>query len=48
MGDHLRVEKPPQYFTQANSAGWKMSTNESAVMLCGWGVKTGMAHSTCG
>jgi len=37
--------------TQANSAllsaGREMSTSQSAVMLCGWGVKAGMAHSTC-
>jgi len=25
-----------------------MSTSQSAMMLCGWGVKTGMVHSTCG
>jgi len=25
-----------------------MSTSQSAVMLCGWGVKAGMGHSTCG
>jgi len=25
-----------------------MSTGQSAVMLCGWGVKAGMVHSTCG
>jgi len=30
------------------SAGWEMSTSQSAVMLCGWGVKAGMVHSTCG
>jgi len=39
--------------TQANSASYpqwegEMSTSQSAVMLCGWGVKTGMVHSTCG
>jgi len=25
-----------------------LSTNQSAMMLCGWGVKEGMVHSTCG
>jgi len=25
-----------------------MSTSQSAVMLCGWGVKAGMVHSTRG
>jgi len=25
----------------------EMSTSQSAVMLCGWGVKGGMTHSTC-
>jgi len=26
----------------------KMITSQSAVMLCGGGVKAGMVHSTCG
>jgi len=30
------------------SAEWKMSTSQSAVMLCHWGVKAAMAHSNCG
>ena len=30
------------------SAERKMSTGQSAVTLCGWGVKAGMVHSTCG
>jgi len=30
------------------SAGREMSTSQSAVMLCGWGLKAGMVHSTCG
>jgi len=25
-----------------------MSTSQSVVMLYGWGLKAGMAHSTCG
>jgi len=47
--------KPPQFVIshsgQLNllpSAGRKMSAGQSAVMLCGWGVKAGMVHSTCG
>jgi len=30
------------------SVGWEMSASQSAVMLCGWGLKAGMVHSTCG
>jgi len=30
------------------STGREMSTIQSAVMLCGWGVKAGTAHSNCG
>jgi len=55
MGDHLRVGKPLRFVTSHSgqlsllpSVGWKMSTGQSAVMLCGWGVKAGMVHSTCG
>jgi len=49
MGDHLQAGKPA---TQANSTLYpqrdgKMSTGQSAVTLCGWGVKAGMVHSTC-
>jgi len=29
-------------------AGREMSTSQSAMMFCGWGVKAGMVHSTCG
>ena len=29
-------------------SGREMNTSQSAVMLCGWGVKAGMVHSTCG
>jgi len=31
-----------------SSAGRKISIGQSTVMLCGWGVKGRMAHSTCG
>jgi len=55
MGDRLWAGKPPPFITSHSgqlsllpSAGWKMSTSQSAVMLCGWGVKAGMVHSTCG
>jgi len=29
-------------------AGREMNTSQSAVTLCGWRVKAGMVHSTCG
>jgi len=55
MGDHLLAGKPFQFVTSRSgqlsllpSAGWKMSTRKSVVMLCGWGVKAGMILSTCG
>jgi len=31
-----------------HAAGGKMSTGQNVVTLCGWGVKAGMVHSTCG
>jgi len=38
--------------TQTNSASYPQRNGneygQSAVMLCGWGVKAGMAHCTCG
>jgi len=55
MCAHLQTGKPPQYFTKPPgqlsllpSVRQEMSTSQSAVMLCGWGVKVGIAHSTCG
>jgi len=30
------------------SVGWEMRTSQRAVMLCSWGVKAGVVHSTCG
>jgi len=55
MGDHLRVSKPPRFVTSHSgqlsllpSVGWNISTNQIAVMFCGWGVNAGMVHSTCG
>jgi len=54
MGDRLRAGKPPRYFTipprptqPLPSAGREMSTSQSTVTLCGWGVKAGMARSSC-
>jgi len=29
------------------STGWEMSSGQSVVMHCSWGVKVGIAHSTC-
>jgi len=55
MGDRLRADTSPWFVTSHSgqlslqlSAGRKISTGQSAVTLCGWGVKAGMAHSTCG
>jgi len=51
----LRSGKPPQFVTSHSgqvillpSVGQKLSTGQSVVTLCGWGVKAGMVHSTCG
>jgi len=30
------------------SVGREMNTRQSAVMICGWELKAGMAHSICG
>jgi len=38
----------PGQLSHLPSAGWEMSTSQSAVMLCGWGGKAGMVHSICG
>jgi len=49
MGDHLSISPShPGQLSLLPSAGREMSTSQSAVMLCGWGVKAGMVHSTCG
>jgi len=52
MGDHLRAGKPPWFVTSHSgqlsllpSVGWKMSSSQSVVTLCGWGVKADMVHS---
>jgi len=51
----LWVGKPPRFVTSHLGqlsllplAGLKMGTSQSAVTLCGWGVKAGIVHSTCG
>ena len=52
MGDRLRQIKhlsiSPSQLSLLPSAGREMSTSQSAVMLCGWGVKASMVYSTCG
>jgi len=55
MGDHLRQinhlsisPSHPGQLSLLPSVGREMSTSQSTVMLYGWGVKTGMVHSTCG
>ena len=46
MGDRLRACKPPHYFTKPPGPTQPLTLSQSAVMLCGWGVKAGMAR--CG
>ena len=55
VGDRWLAGKPPRCVTKHSgqlsllpSAGREMSTSQSAVTLCGWGVKAGMDYSTCG
>jgi len=55
MGDRLRrinhlsiSPSHPGQLSLLPSAGREMSTGQSAMMLCGWGVKAGMVHFTCG
>jgi len=55
MGDHLQwanhVNISPSHSGQLSllpSAEREMSTSQNAVTLCGWGVKAGMVHATCG
>jgi len=52
MGDRLRTSQPPRYVTShpgqlslLPSAGWEMSTSQSAEMLCFWSMQ---AHSVFG
>jgi len=46
--NHLGLLPATQALSLLPSAGLKISTGQSAVMLCGWGVKAGMVYSTCG
>jgi len=47
--NHLSISPShPGQLSLLPSAGREMSTSQSAVMLCDWGVKAGIAHSTCG
>jgi len=47
--NHLSISPSRQgQLSLLPSVGWEMSTSQSAVMLCGWGAKAGMAYSTCG
>jgi len=49
QANHLSISPShPGQLSLLPSAGREMSTNQSAVMLCGWGVKAAMVHSTCG
>jgi len=46
--NHLSIAPShPGQLSLLSSAGREISTNRSAVMLCGWGVKARMAHSAC-
>jgi len=54
MGDHVQAGKSPRFVTSHSSqlsllpsVGQKMSTSQSVVMLCSWGVKAAMVHSVC-
>jgi len=47
--NHLSISPShPGQLSLLPSVGREMSTSQSAVMLCDWGVKAGTAHSTCG
>ena len=43
--NHLSISPShPDQLSLLPSVGWEMSTSQSAVMLCSWGIKTGMVH----
>ena len=44
----LYSTEPPGQLSLLPSTRREMSTGQSAVTLCGWEVKAGMVHSTCG
>ena len=47
--NHLSISPShPGQLSLLPSVGREMNTNQSALMLCSWGEKAGMAHSTCG
>jgi len=49
QANHLSISPShPGQLSLLSYPGWEMSTGQSAVMLCDWGVKAGMVHSTCG
>jgi len=49
QANHLSISQShPGQLSLLPSAGREMSTSQSAVVLCDWGVKAGMALSTHG
>jgi len=47
--NHLNISpNNPVQLSLLPSAGQEMNISKSVVTLCGWGVKAGVAHSTCG
>jgi len=47
--NHLRIlPSHPGQLSLLPSMGQEMSSSQSLVMLCGCGVKAGIAHSACG
>jgi len=47
--NHLSISPSHQgQLSLLSSPGLEMSTIQKAMTLCGWGVKAGMAYSTCG
>jgi len=47
--NHLSISPShPGQLSLLPSAGREMSSSQSAVTLCGWGIKAGVGHSTCG
>ena len=51
FGQAIHLSISPNHLGQLSLIPYarrEMSTSQSAVTLCGWGVKAGMVHSTCG
>jgi len=42
------ITSHPGQLSLLPSEGWEISTAKSVMVLCGWGMKAGMACSTCG